>query len=109
MLVVNVERLNDRGSGALAIEVFKPQHVVEQRGNAGLEAIEFAEAVFAHRHQKIHAEIAAIHRARELTFELIRIGRTRIVKKVLFELIEDKKDQASRGPLQVPEKFIQRQ
>jgi hypothetical protein len=64
---------------ARSVEVPQAQPVAQQVWDALLEAVQFGQAVFAHREDEAHIDVVAVDGARELGLEGIWVGGFRMV------------------------------
>ena len=95
-LVVPPERLQDRGLGLADAQMPDAHVVLEQVGDAALEAVQPGQRVLADGDQEAHRQVGPVDRRRELGGEAARPVLVPVVEEVLLELVQDQQQ------LQVP-------
>lgn len=83
--------------------------IAQQVGDAFLKAVELGQTVVAQRDQETDIDIVAVDGARELRLERLRVRRFRMIKKVLFELVQQDQNRFVGGLGASPQDLIERQ
>ena len=92
--VVGQQRLLDGVAGGRHIQVLDAQVVLEQAGNAALEAIKPGQGILTNGNEEVDAQIGVIDRARKLHRQGAQTIFRGMVEEVFLELIEDEQEVA---------------
>ena len=100
-MVPLLERPFDRLPRGRPVEVVDAEQVREEARDAGLEAVEPRERVFANREDEVGRRPPLSQRERQLLLEGVRAFIVRVVEEVVLELVEDDQHRAAdpRRPL----------